>query len=54
MYENVCKIATSVSNEAIECRRLKKITKKYSEDLLKFEEAVVLLEHHITIAYLIT
>ena len=44
---------TKMSQESVECRRLKKETPKYRELLHNFEELLAHLEKHITFASLL-
>lgn len=53
MLANIDKTITALSQESVECRRLKKDTSKYIELKKRVEELLSILEQHITLAALI-
>ncbi len=53
IYWNCKKIHDDISRESVECRRLQKVTPKYTELELKFTESVDELEQWATFAKLL-
>jgi hypothetical protein len=54
MYKAVEKVNIELSKEAINCRRIGKITPKYNELLTKFDEILRHLEQYVTFSILIS
>jgi hypothetical protein len=53
IYWNCKKIHDDISRESVECRRLQKVTPKYTELEQKFDESVNQLEQWATFAKLL-
>lgn len=53
IYWNCKSAYDEISRESVECRRLQKVTPKYTESVAKFEQSVAELEHWATFAKLL-
>ena len=53
MYQNCRKIADDLSRESVECKRLKRVTPKYTDLLLQLDNSVHDFEQWVTFSKLL-
>jgi hypothetical protein len=53
MYQNCRKIADDLSRESVECKRLKRVTPKYTDLLLQLDDSVKNFENWVTFSKLL-
>jgi hypothetical protein len=53
MYQNCRRIADDLSRESVECKRLKRVTPKYTDLLLQLDDSVKNFENWVTFSKLL-